>query len=102
MKLTGIKLRRGLPALRRPKLSRGRLILLCAAAALTIACAALGFAYSGAAGELLSQQAAERYQGEAEQRFAQASAFFPSAPRRGSPTSTPSAPPWTASSWTSR
>ena len=33
MKLTGIKLRCGLPALRRPKLSRGRLILLCAAAA---------------------------------------------------------------------
>ena len=83
MKLTGIKLRRGLPALRRPKLSRGRLILLCAAAALAIACAALGFAYSGTAGELLSQQAAERYQGEAEQRFAQASAFFPLGSEKG-------------------
>ncbi len=83
MKLTGIKLRRGLPALRRPKLSRGRLILLCAAAALAIACAALGFAYSGTAGELLSQQAAERYQGEAEQRFAQASAFFPLSSEKG-------------------
>ncbi len=83
MKLTGIKLRRGLPALRRPKLSRGRLILLCAAAALAIACAALGFAYSGTAGELLSQQAAERYQGEAEQRWRPASRLLPPRPRRG-------------------
>lgn len=89
MKISGTKQRK--IALRRPKLSlhvkwprlRGwRLALLCVSAALVVACCVLGFVYADKAGELLSQQAAERYQGRGEQRFAQATTFFPEAAPR--------------------
>ncbi len=90
MKISGLKQRKiALPRpkvslrLKRPTLSRGKLILLCVAAALLIACCVLGFVYSDTAGELLTQQAAERYQGEGEQRYAQASAFFPVGAEKG-------------------
>lgn len=79
-KKTGIaKLKRSLPALKlkKPKLSRGRIVLLCVCVVLLIVSCSLGFVYSRAADSLLTQQAAERYEGEGEQRFAQATAFFP-------------------------
>ena len=84
MKISGLKQRKiALPRpkvslrLKRPTLSRGKIVLLCVCAALLIACCVLGFVYSDTAGRLLAQQAAERYQGEGEQRYAQASTFFP-------------------------
>ena len=86
MKISGLKQKKSitkpkitLPAvrLRRPQLSRGKIALLIVCLALTAACCVLCFVYSARSGQLLTQQAAERYQGEGEQRYAQASTFFP-------------------------
>ena len=88
MKLSGTKAGRRIglrlpapPRFKRP--SRGKLILLAVCALLTLACVALCFVYSATAGTLLSQQAAERYRGENEQRFAQATSFFPAGAEKG-------------------
>lgn len=72
IKATGIKRLRGvkLPG-------RGKLALWCAGAGLALCCLALGLLWGRLAGTLQSQLAAERYRGENEQRYAQASAFFP-------------------------
>ena len=66
MKISGLKQRKiALPRpkvslrLKRPTLSRGKIVLLCVCAALLIACCVLGFVYSDTAGRLLAQQAAE-------------------------------------------
>lgn len=86
MKISGLKQKKSikkprinLPSvhLRRPKLSRGKIALLIVCAALAVACCVLCFVYSSTAGRLLTQQVAERYQGTVEQRYAQASVFFP-------------------------
>ena len=86
MKISGLKQKKSitkpkinLPAvrLRRPQLSRGKIALLIVCLALAAACCVLCFAYSARAGQLLTQQAAERYEGEGEQRYAQVSVFFP-------------------------
>lgn len=61
--------------LKRPKLSRGKIALLIVCLALVAACCVLCFVYSARAGELLTQQAAERYEGSGEQHYAQASVF---------------------------
>ena len=86
MKISGLKQKKSitkpkinLPAvrLRRPQLSRGKIALLIVCLALTAACCVLCFVYSARSGQLLTQQAAERYEGEGEQRYAQVSVFFP-------------------------
>ena len=86
MKISGLKQKKSitkpkinLPAvrLRRPQLSRGKIALLIVCLALTAACFVLCFVYSARSGQLLTQQAAERYEGEGEQRYAQVSVFFP-------------------------
>lgn len=86
MKISGLKQKKSikkpklnLPAVRlkRPKLSRGKIALLIVCLALVAACCVLCFVYSARAGELLTQQAAERYEGSGEQHYAQASVFFP-------------------------
>lgn len=83
MKLKGSKFSRALSGPTKPKLSRGRIVFLCICAALALCCAVLGFVYSNTADTLLSQQAAERYRGENEQRFAQVSAYFPTGAEKG-------------------
>lgn len=84
MKISGLKQKKSitkpkinLPAvrLRRPQLSRGKIALLIVCLALTAACCVLCFVYSARSGQLLTQQAAERYEGEGEQRYAQVSVF---------------------------
>lgn len=84
MKISGLKQRKiALPRpklslrLQKPRLSRWHIVLLCLCAALTAAFCVLCIVYSNVADRLLTQQAAERYQGEGEQRYAQATAFFP-------------------------
>ena len=86
MKISGLKQKKSitkpkinLPAVRlwRPQLSRGKIALLIVCLALTAACCVLCFVYSARSGQLLTQQAAERYEGEGEQRYAQVSVFFP-------------------------
>lgn len=64
MKISGLKQRKiALPRpkvslrLKRPTLSRGKIVLLCVCAALLIVCCVLGFVYSDTAGRLLAQQA---------------------------------------------
>lgn len=58
-------------------LGRGQVIFLSVLLLLTIITGCLMGAYSSRAGEMLSQQAAERFRGTNELRFSQVSAFFP-------------------------
>lgn len=63
---------RGLRGLR-----RGQIIFLAVLLLLTAATGALAGVYASKAGDMLSQQAAERFRGPSETRFVQVSAFFP-------------------------
>ena len=80
MRIKGFAFKR-FPRPRRP--SKAKAALYIAGSLLALCALALGLVWGASADTLQSQLAAERYRGENEQRYAQASAFFPETAQPG-------------------